>query len=437
MTPDQVEDVVRQLGCTKVNINNPKHVVSSCPFAKFTHEKGRDRRPSFYVKYNNDIENGEDGIPGYKCQTCGKKGSILNLIYELYLLTGDFEQDIYDFIKDCTSPSENTLLNKLKKVKSFYKGDKSEISIKEFKSNIKKLDEKILSLYFQDLPQNVYKYLKGSERKLTDETIAIWEISWHEDTGYIAIPIRDLQNNLVGVTGRLFETLEKKEKQEKYGYKIPKYLHSENMPCLEVLFGEHRIINNRRCYLVEGHFDVIFLWQCGYRNVLGVMGSELSEFNARKITQLFDEVIIISDNDKAGEKARKQWQLLLQDRVRVIIAKPMDGKDPNSSSLESIQNSLGENNNKKSLTTLFESCINKVSSLKSEDRKEVNMISCVRCTQLFSSLDKESEEFGNIEVNVSGKSVVEIDCKNICDCCIKDIERLIKQIKAIPEIKEQ
>ena len=60
-------------------------------------------------------------------------------------------------------------------------------------------------------------------------------------------------------------------------------------------------------YIVEGFFDCIWLWQHGIRRVVALMGSSLSpqqEGSIRKNTNADSQVIIMLDEDPAGQAAR-------------------------------------------------------------------------------------------------------------------------------------
>lgn len=71
------------------------------------------------------------------------------------------------------------------------------------------------------------------------------------------------------------------------------------------------IINEGFCWLVEGQFDAITLWQKGYKNVIALMGSSLSEQQAMLLLALTSKLELCLDGDEAGRlaaaKIRKIW----------------------------------------------------------------------------------------------------------------------------------
>ena len=71
------------MGISKTRSSQTGNVGSSCPLATWTHDKGRDRKPSFSVK----IEEG--GISKCRCWACDVKGKLSNIAYRYMEYTGD------------------------------------------------------------------------------------------------------------------------------------------------------------------------------------------------------------------------------------------------------------------------------------------------------------------------------------------------------------
>lgn len=108
----------------------------------------------------------------------------------------------------------------------------------------------------------------------------------------IAIPVYNTQEWLVGYAGRV--PGEPCIRRSKYKFVTTGYLGTE-------LYNLHRVLRERSgdpIILVTGFFDVMHLWQLGWRDVVGLMDWELKSgqmarllhhFPTRRFVGLFDE----------------------------------------------------------------------------------------------------------------------------------------------------
>ena len=142
----------------------------------------------------------------------------------------------------------------------------------------------------------------------------------------VVFPIRDLSGRVLGFGGRVL------------GEDLPKYINTPETPVYrkgDSLFGLDAAAPYVReageVVLVEGYLDVISLHQGGLRNVVGVLGTALTEDQARKLRRLTDKCVLLFDSDEAGLKAAlKSGLILLGERIMCRVA-PLDaGEDPDS-----------------------------------------------------------------------------------------------------------
>lgn len=119
----------------------------------------------------------------------------------------------------------------------------------------------------------------------------------------LIIPLCDRSGKPIGLAGR---TLTKTTN-------APKYINSaesESFKKGNMLYGFHLLQrtakDNQRILLVEGYFDVIMLYQFGFRNAVAGMGTALTEAQASLLASLKMPVTILYDGDKAGQKATER-----------------------------------------------------------------------------------------------------------------------------------
>ncbi|MGC8966860.1 MAG: DNA primase [Thermus sp.] len=139
----------------------------------------------------------------------------------------------------------------------------------------------------------------------------------------ITFPIKDHLGRIVAFTGRAL------------GEEGPKYLNSPETPLFrkrEVLFAYPEAkakLREGRAIVVEGLFDAIALHQMGFAETVAVLGSGLSEEQARLLkAQEVREVYLAFDADEAGQRATLQSLDLEMARQFLFYAVRLPAKDP-------------------------------------------------------------------------------------------------------------
>ena len=114
----------------------------------------------------------------------------------------------------------------------------------------------------------------------------------------IMFPIRDAQGKVIAFGGRVLDA------------RMPKYLNSPESPAYSktrTLYGLHEarqaIASQDRVIIVEGYFDVIALWQAGFRETVASCGTSLTVEQLRLLSRYTKNVMACFDGDDAGRKA--------------------------------------------------------------------------------------------------------------------------------------
>ncbi|WP_117238291.1 DNA primase [Thermus sediminis] len=141
--------------------------------------------------------------------------------------------------------------------------------------------------------------------------------------GRITFPIKDHLGRILAFAGRAL------------GDEIPKYLNSPETSLFrkrEVLFAfpeAKERLREGRAVVVEGLFDAIALHQMGFAETVAVLGSGLSEEQARLLkAQEVREVYLAFDADQAGQRATLQSLDLEMARGFLFYALRLPAKDP-------------------------------------------------------------------------------------------------------------
>jgi DNA primase len=338
MDVSHILTLLNRIGCRKISVGS-RVVRAACPF-EHRHSGGIDKHPSFAV----GISDGESLWNCYACHVAGPLERLVGLLDKDKRFDYKTLKELNDFIIAHDRMSLAELERQLKEEVEFGKPKTREIAgikvsaaspaiANKLASNetleLPTLPEEHLTGYFGEPDEEALEYLHG--RGLDDVTIRTWELRWHRLQKRIAIPIRDRKGRLVGISGRAIGK-----------NRIPKYLHSKGFRRDYYLYGEDKLEPSGQGYIVEGQFDVIGLWQYGYRNVVAVLGSHLTKFQAEKVVQFFKEVVIVTDGDDPGREAAARFASTLRTRLSSVrVVDVPDDKDPGSLTEDEASELLG------------------------------------------------------------------------------------------------
>jgi DNA primase len=146
--------------------------------------------------------------------------------------------------------------------------------------------------------------------------------------GRILFPIFRQDKKVVGLGGRVFQERDSR----------PKYLNSPESLLFkkgELFYGLHlaksEIRKNHRTLVVEGYLDVITLHGQGFAEAIAPLGTALTIFQAKALQRGGADIILLFDQDSAGEAAcLRALEVLLMQGVIPYKMELQAGEDPDS-----------------------------------------------------------------------------------------------------------
>ena len=141
----------------------------------------------------------------------------------------------------------------------------------------------------------------------------------------VVIPIENLKGEVVGFTGRIFNGEDN----------TAKYLNTKETEIFKkssLLFNYHNAKNyirdRKSVIVVEGNMDAIKMSAKGFKNVVALMGVALSNEQIDILKRLKVPVILMLDNDNAGEEATiKNGESLINSGVDTKVVRLSGAKD--------------------------------------------------------------------------------------------------------------
>lgn len=285
MTTSEIKQLFKLFNSKRI-IDLNEWVMGSCPFAKYTHAKQTDNKPSFGIRKGH--------INTYHCFSCNKSGFVSLLPTTLEFMGNESYQHIREFLQFSTSLIQE--------------GSSFEEPIN------KTLKEIPLSVFYQ------YPVMK-EWNNLTKTDIANWDIRYDPKYNRILYPIFNIKKILFGIRGRsLTEKL-----FISYTHLISNSLDPKSGG---LWFGmQFELKPNKALLLVEGERDAILLKRYA-SNVWASMGSSVAQKQLETISQLAMPIIIFFDNDRAGKEGMTKILKNVGKRRCITIANFYGCKDP-------------------------------------------------------------------------------------------------------------
>jgi DNA primase len=141
-------------------------------------------------------------------------------------------------------------------------------------------------------------------RKITDESIDYFELGYSSKQDMVTWPVHDGLGELRGMVGR---TVAGKRFKNSKGFK--KSL---------VVYNLHRVWINDVVFVVEASFNVMRLHQAGLPAV-ATLGAGISIEQVKILKQSFGNIIVIPDDDEAGELMLTKIHNSMPDAKSIVL----------------------------------------------------------------------------------------------------------------------
>lgn len=313
-----------------------------CPF----HKDGQETNPSMSVDDSKGI---------YKCFTCGAKGNVITYLKEkenksfkeaVQYLGNRFSVDVSGFFSAKTTQKDKIYLEsrRINRIacnffgKTLFLKDKNgDYFYKDAEKYLKsrKIPFSIIKEFRIGYAPPSWNALMNAltENKITVNNMNILglvSVSKNNPNHYydtfvnrIMFPIINEREEIVGFGGRSIDGKE------------PKYLNSKESLIFKKkssLYGiniaKSYIMKQDEIMLVEGYMDTIACHKMGIKNVVGTLGTAITEEHAREIKKYTKNVVLALDSDEAGIKAAKSAIItLLKFDLKLTILSIQETKD--------------------------------------------------------------------------------------------------------------
>lgn len=201
--------------------------------------------------------------------------------------------------------------------------------------------------------------------------------------GRIIFPIFDLNSQIVGFGGRVFNRMSNNE--------VAKYINIPNTLIYDksrILYGlnlaKMAVRKKDTCILTEGYLDVILTHQAGFSNTIATSGTALTWQQLKILKRYTSNLLTAFDMDVAGDLATKKGIDLAQRQdfeVKVIsMPKGADPADIVAKSVDSWKKLAAQA--KEIISFYFESAVSKFDKSTSQGKKQISKILLPKIKQI-------------------------------------------------------
>ena len=181
-----------------------------------------------------------------------------------------------------------------------------------------------------DVDEPVTTPLEEGYRGFNAKTISHWGIA-RVDNG-VLIPLRNAKGKLCSYSVR------RNDGKPKYDNAAG----SVDCPLMGLYENKDEIIKQGFSYVTEGQFDCIHMWQNGFKNVVALRGSSLTEPQAMMLLALTSRLVLVLDGDAPGRfaslKIKERWNKVFD----IKIVNLPDNKDPDDLNYKELIDTLHE-----------------------------------------------------------------------------------------------
>lgn len=261
------------------------YVSAACPF----HKGGQERSPSFWIKRDTG---------SWGCFSCSEQGRFEELMKRLGIRNTKIQGLLQQARDDNKRSFEREKIKRTTKAKAKLAGTHT-------------LPKTLLG---------VYDYLPVAliEDGFTEETLDMHKVGFDKINQRITYPIWDYLGRLIGISGRSIDGSEPKYKvyqgwhDDWKGNRVPgelgKWFESysstnirDHLWRIQFVYKELYSGASTQLIVVEGYKAAMWVAQCGWTNVVALMGSRMSQAQERMIRKLGTETWILLDNNEAGQ----------------------------------------------------------------------------------------------------------------------------------------
>jgi DNA primase len=147
-------------------------------------------------------------------------------------------------------------------------------------------------------------------------------------SGRIIFPVHSLSGKILAFGAR---TLKQDKNVAKYLNSPESDIYHKSRVLYGLFFAKRAIVENDKCYLVEGYTDVMSMHQSGIENVVASSGTALTSEQIRLIKRFTGNITVVYDGDQAGLKASLRGiDLILEEGMNVRVLTFPEGEDPDS-----------------------------------------------------------------------------------------------------------
>lgn len=292
MNREDVKEFIKEVLGPNTPVKDDGDWVSlQCPYAPFTHPKGKDNRPSAGISVN------DSGHSIFNCFTCHKKGPLHWFLGDLGSFTGEYHDELAESIEHG----------------EFFAGGVPEWGKKATAEAAAPLTPLDMNVYL-DLYESAAGHPYLRQRGISDDTARLMQLMIDpedsEGEERILFPVFGIDKQLYGFSGRAVDSRARLKVRDYHGLQKRRLLLGSQL----ILPEDSYII------LVEGLMDQARMVEFDQPG-LAIMSSTLTDFQVEIVKDIGKPVYFFHDDDEPGRDARDKAGDKLCDHLPFMTVK--------------------------------------------------------------------------------------------------------------------
>lgn len=306
-----------------------EHIMVQCPY----HGEGQERKPSAGIRKS-------DGM--FHCFACNEVHTLPEVISHCLGYTEPLGKDgwkwlLKNFATIQKEERKDVELDYIRNVSGKYnKSLTDEVSNKK-QSGVNKAFDSSNKDFVTEEELDKYRYYHPYWKKrgiIDEDIIELFDLGYDKETDCITMPVRDINGNCLFVARRSVKT---KFFNYPEGVEKPLYGLYELYTDWSIAGIDELDLYNYSVFVCESMIDCILLSQAGwYAVALNGLGNSLQFKQLRDLP--CRHLILATDNDEAGQQARKRIKKNVKGKLFTEIEFPKGIKDIGECIKEQIQN---------------------------------------------------------------------------------------------------
>ena len=184
------------------------------------------------------------------------------------------------------------------------------------------------------------------EAGFEESTLKYFDVGFDYQHNMTTFPLRDIEGGLIGISGRSMDPNVKTNKYKVYTSEYTEWgLPVSKIDKGTILWNAHRALavcatTDSPLILVEGFKACMWVHQCGFPNVVALLGNYVTDDQKWIIERITNRIIFMLDGNTPGREGTLKNGRRLQSSKHIKVAHVPEDQQPDDLQIETVKNNI-------------------------------------------------------------------------------------------------